>query len=160
MKMPPEDYLISIFSRDDCKRLIQKDINKLPDTAAIRDVIAMLRSNWYGYVCILNHDENLLGLVTERDILRHFGSKNYDQNQPATSIMTRDFEKIECQETIREIAITLLRNTFRHLAIFEKGKLLGIVSARDFIHYLVEYFAETVYTVLPSQPTQDKREGA
>lgn len=160
MKMPSEDYLISIFSKDDCKRLIQKDINKLPDTATIRDVIAMLRSNWYGYVCILNHDENLLGIVTERDILSFFGSKNYDQNQPATSIMTRDFEKIECEETIREIALTLFRNTFRHLAIFEKGKLLGIVSARDFIHYLVEYFAETVYTVLPSQPTQEKREGA
>ncbi len=158
--MSPEDYLISMFRKDDCRRLIQKDINKLPKTATIRDAIAILRSNWYGYVCILDDEGKLLGIITERDILKFIGNEIFEEEKLATTIMSKEFEQIECRESISEIALTLYRNTFRHLAILEKGKLLGIVSARDFIHYLVEYFAETVYTVLPSQPTQDRREGA
>lgn len=158
--MTQEDFLISMFKKDDCKRLIQKNINILSYTGTIRDAITILRSNWYGYVCILDKDEHLLGIITERDILSSIGSENFNEINSATTIMTKDFKTIECKESIAEIALTLYRNTFRHIAILEEGKLLGIVSARDFIHYLVEYFAETVYTVLPGQPTQDRREGA
>ncbi|MHA2108916.1 MAG: CBS domain-containing protein, partial [Candidatus Hodarchaeales archaeon] len=67
---------------------------------------------------------------------------------------------IECRESIAQIALTLYKNTFIHLPILDEGKLIGIVSARDFIHYLVEYFAESVHTLKPAQPTQDRREGA
>ena len=158
--MTQDDYIISLFRKDDCKRLIQKKINKLSYKATIRDAISTLRSNWYGYVCILDNEENLLGIITERDILRFIGSENFNENDLATSIMTGDFKKIECKKPITEIALALYRNTFRHIAILEEGKLIGIVSARDFIHYLVEYFAETVHTVLPGQPTQYRREGA
>jgi signal-transduction protein with cAMP-binding, CBS, and nucleotidyltransferase domain len=158
--MTQEDYLISLLRKDDCKRLIKKDINKISYTATIREAITKLRSNWNGYVCILDKEEKLQGIITERDILSFIGSENFNENNLATTIMTKDFKTIECKESITEIALTLYRNTFRHIAILEEGKLLGIVSARDFIHYLVEYFAETVHTILPGQPTQDRREGA
>ncbi|PWI47400.1 hypothetical protein CEE45_11915 [Candidatus Heimdallarchaeota archaeon B3_Heim] len=158
--MPKEDYLISIFRKDDCKRLIRSELNALPESASIREAIDALRSQWSSYVCILDEEKKLLGIITERDILRYIGSGTLDEKALAVSIMNTDYHTIECQESIAQIALTLHKNTFMHLPILDEGNLIGIVSARDFIHYLVEYFAESVHTLKPAQPTQDRREGA
>ncbi|MHA1976360.1 MAG: CBS domain-containing protein [Candidatus Hodarchaeales archaeon] len=158
--MPQEDYLISIFRKDDCKRLIRSELNALSESATIRNAIDALRSQWSSYVCILNGEQNLMGIITERDILRYIGSGTLDENALAITIMNSDYHTIECKESIAQIALTLYKNTFMHLPILDEGKLVGIVSARDFIHYLVEYFAESVHTLKPAQPTQERREGA
>jgi signal-transduction protein with cAMP-binding, CBS, and nucleotidyltransferase domain len=158
--MTKEDYLISIFRKEDCKRLIRGELNSLPETATIRDAIIALQSQWTGYVCILDENKNLLGIIAERDILSCFGENKFTEDDSAKLIMDTNFKMIECRESIAEIALTLYKTTFKHLAIVEDGKLIGIVSARDFISYLVEYIAESVYTVSPSQPPQDQREGA
>ncbi|MHA2156277.1 MAG: CBS domain-containing protein [Candidatus Hodarchaeales archaeon] len=158
--MPQEDYLISMFRKDDCKRLIRSKLNALPESATIREAIDALRSQWSSYVCILDGEHKLKGIITERDILRHIGSGTLDENASVKTIINTDYHTIECKESIAQIALTLYKNTFMHLPILDEGKLIGIVSARDFIHYLVEYFAESVHTLKPAQPTQDKREGA
>ncbi|WP_455139517.1 CBS domain-containing protein [Candidatus Hodarchaeum mangrovi] len=158
--MTKEDYLISIFRKEDCKRLIRREINSISEDATIRDAIIALQSQWTGYVAILDNDKNLLGIITERDILRCFGENKFTEDDSAKSIMKTNFKTIECRESIAEIVLTLYKTTFKHLAIVEEGKLIGIVSARDFISYLVEYIAESVYTISPSQPPQDQREGA
>ena len=158
--MTQEDYIISIFRKDDCRRIITNDLNEIPKTATIRDAIDALRTKWESYVCILDENRTLLGIITERDILQYIATSKLDEKAPATSIMTTDFETVECSETIAVIAVKLYRNSFKHLPIYDENKLVGIVSARDFIHYLDDYFAETVYNVSPGQPKQERREGA
>ena len=158
--MKQEDYITSIFRKDDCKRLIRQELNAIPDSATIRDAIDALNSRWASYVAILDQNQNLLGIISERDILRYLGSTKLNESALATTIMTTDYHTIECEDSIAQIALTLHRTTFMHLPIYSQGKLLGIVSARDFIHYIIEYFAESVYTVLPDQPPQERREGA
>ena len=158
--MAPEDYIISIFQRDDCKRIIRRDLNEITETATIRDAIDALRLKWENYVCILGENRKLLGIITERDILQHIAMSTLDEKAPATSIMTSDFQTVECSESIAVIATKIYKNSFKHLPIYDNDKLVGIVSARDFIHYLDDYFAETVYNVSPGQQTHNKREGA
>lgn len=158
--MTQEDYIVSIFRRDDCKRIIQRELNELPETATIRDAMDALRLKWENYVCILDDNRNLLGIITERDILQCIATSNLDENAPATNIMTTDFQRAECSEKIAGIADKLHKNSFKHLPIYTNDKLVGIISARDFIHYLDDHFAETVYNVSPGQKTHDRREGA
>jgi signal-transduction protein with cAMP-binding, CBS, and nucleotidyltransferase domain len=157
--MTQEDYIVSIFRRDDCKRIIRNDLNEIPETATIREAIDALRTKWENYVCIMDENRKLLGIITERDILKKIATSKLDEKAQATTIMTTDFQTVECSETIAGIAVKLYKNSFKHMPIYDNNKLVGIVSARDFIHYLDDYFAETVYTVSPPQ-TQDRREGA
>jgi signal-transduction protein with cAMP-binding, CBS, and nucleotidyltransferase domain len=158
--MTKEDYIVSIFRRDDCKRIIQRELNELPKTATIRDAMDALRLKWENYVCILDDNRKLLGIITERDILQCIATSTLDENAPATNIMTTDFQSVECSEKIAGIAVKLLKNSFKHLPIYTNDKLVGIISARDFIHYLDDHFAETVYNVSPGQKAHDRREGA
>ena len=83
--MTQEDYIISIFRKDDCKRLIRSELNALSETATIRDAIDALRSQWSSYVCILDEERQLLGIITERDILRYIGSGSLDEDAAAVS---------------------------------------------------------------------------
>ena len=158
--MTPEDYIVSIFRRDDCKRIIRNYLNEIPETATIRDAIDALRLKWENYVCILDENRKLLGIITQRDVLQHIATSTLDEKAPATSIMTTDFQTVECSETVAGIAIKIYKNSFQHLPIYNNDELVGIVSARDFIHYLDDYFAETVYNVSPGQQTHNRREGA
>ena len=158
--MNQEDYIISIFRKDDCRRLIHHDLNEIPEKATVREAIDALRTKWESYVCILDDNRQLLGIITERDILKQIASSSIDETAPATTIMATDYQTIQCKENIAGIARKLYKTTFMHLPIYDNNELVGIVSARDFIHYLVDYFAETVYNVSPGQPTHDEREGA
>ena len=54
-RMKQEDYIISIFRKDDCKRLIRQELNAISDSATIRDAIDALNSRWASYVCLLDH---------------------------------------------------------------------------------------------------------
>ncbi|MFX0151797.1 MAG: cyclic nucleotide-binding/CBS domain-containing protein [Candidatus Hodarchaeota archaeon] len=154
------DSLISLFRKDQCRRLIRKEINILPESATIKDVLQSFHEKKIDYACLIDENDNLIGIVTERNIVRWVGTTDAVEGALAKTIMRKDFLIMESSESISKLVMTMYNNTFQHIPISEQGKLVGVVSARDFIHYLIDYFAESVYTVLPGQPTQERREGA
>ncbi|MFX0173485.1 MAG: cyclic nucleotide-binding/CBS domain-containing protein [Candidatus Hodarchaeota archaeon] len=154
------DSLVSLFRKDQCRRLIRKEINILPQSATIKDVLRSFHEKKIDYACLIDDDNNLIGIVTERNIVRWVGTTDVDEGAPAKTIMKKDFLIMESSVSISKLVMTMYNNTFQHIPVTEQGKLVGVISARDFIHYLIDYFAESVYTVLPGQPTQERREGA
>lgn len=154
------DSLISLFRKDQCSRLIRKEINILPESATIKDVLLSFHEKKIDYACLVDDDYKIVGIVTERNIVRWTGTTDVVEEAPAKTIMNKDLVLIESSEPISKLVMTMYNNTFQHIPIVEQGKLVGVVSARDFIHYLIDYFAESVYTVLPGQPAQQRKEGA
>ncbi len=155
------DYLIALFRKDQCSRLIRTELNVLPQTATIEEAIIALRDKKIDYVCIIDEDESFLGLITEHNIAQWVGKNTrLDEKSLASTIMVTDLICMENHEPISKLVMTMYNHTFQHIPITDRGKIVGVVSSRDFVHYLIEYFAESVYNILPDQPTQKDREGA
>jgi CBS domain-containing protein len=75
--------------------------------------------------------ERLIGIMTERDVLRAVGSGRIDGT--VAEWMTRDPITVDSHATHGEAAMMMIHGGFRHVPIVDAGKLVGIVSIRDLL---------------------------
>jgi CBS domain-containing protein len=73
----------------------------------------------------------LVGIFTERDIVRAL-SQDFDApGHPISDWMTKEPRTIGPDTTVEEALETMLSGGFRHLPVAEGGSVLGMVSMRD-----------------------------
>jgi CBS domain-containing protein len=81
-------------------------------------------------------DGRLIGIVTERDVLRAVGSGNVDGL--VGDWMTRHPETVDADESTQQAGVVMIHGGFRHLPVLDDGKPVGIVSIRDLMRVALE----------------------
>lgn len=95
-------------------------------------------------------NERLVGMVSHTDLLR-ISFSGLDESDDSIvpviyemysvpEIMTRVPIFVEATTTIKEVAEILSRQSFHSLPVLDKGKLVGIVTTTDLIHYLLAQY--------------------
>jgi CBS domain-containing protein len=102
-------------------------LTEVADRMVARDV---------GAVLVLE-DERLVGILTERDVLRAVAG-GLDEGTIVADWMTRDPETMEPDEPIRQAAVLMIHGGFRHLPIVEGDKVVGMLSIRDLMRVVLE----------------------
>lgn len=102
-----------------------------PSTMSIEAVAAMSKAG-VGSVLVVE-DDALLGIFTERDVLRAFDRMHADPARvsPISKGMTRKPQTIDPDATVGEAMDRMLDGGFRHLPVTDGDTLVGIVSMRD-----------------------------
>ena len=111
-----------------------RDVITTPPHRTLREVVAMLAARGVGAVVVADASMNVLGILSERDVVRviaHDGAAALDDQvsrhmTPKVSTVTRDTSLDELMETMTE-------GRFRHLPVVEEGRLIGIVSIGDVV---------------------------
>lgn len=75
----------------------------------------------------------LIGILTERDVLRAAASGSDLTTSPVTAWMTRDPTTAAPDMASDEALDVMLNHGFRHLPVVEGRELMGIVSIRDIV---------------------------
>jgi CBS domain-containing protein len=81
--------------------------------------------------------ERLVGILTERDVLRAAAAGIRDDTTVA-DWMTRDPETMEPDEPIRQAAVLMIHGGFRHMPIVEGEQVVGMLSIRDLMRVVLE----------------------
>lgn len=79
----------------------------------------------------------LIGILTERDIMRAVARRTHSSVTRVREWMTADPITASPGMDADEAARTMLGQGFRHLPVVEDGRAVGIVSLRDFARSLV-----------------------
>ena len=106
-------------------------------------------------------NERLLGICTERDLVKVLATEG-NLNAPVRSIMIPDPVSLTPKDSLAEAISLMSGRGFRQLPVVDaEGRILGVLTARGILHYLVEHFPKVVYTLPPAphHRTQE-REGA
>src|SRR5262249_46977051 len=78
------------------------------------------------------HEERLIGIISERDIIRKLVSSEREiANVKVVDIMSTDLITVPPSMTVTEAMQIVTNKRFRHLPVVENGKLIGIVSIGD-----------------------------
>lgn len=78
-------------------------------------------------------DEELVGIVTDRDLRIRYASKALSPQTPIDEIMTSNPETIDASKSLFETTLFMTQRGFHHLPIIENGKLAGVVTTSDLI---------------------------
>ena len=102
-----------------------------PSTTMAQAVAAMSKAR-VGSVLVLE-DGALLGIFTERDVLRAFDQMHADPARVSTISkgMTLEPQTIDADATVGEAMDRMLDGGFRHLPVIDGEKLVGVISLRD-----------------------------
>jgi CBS domain-containing protein len=73
----------------------------------------------------------LVGILTERDVLRAAASGTDLTEAPVAAWMTKDPESAAPDTTVQEAAQLMLLHGFRHLPVVQGREVCGVVSLRD-----------------------------
>jgi len=128
--------------------------------AALSEVLQLLRAQNTGGVLVCE-EGRLLGIFTERDALRLMASGE-DLDQPVSQVMTCDPISIKADENVGKAIKMMSEGGYRQLPILAPdGTPTGLATVYGIVHYLVDHFPQTIYT-LPPEPgsVPSEREGA
>ncbi|MEN0079343.1 MAG: CBS domain-containing protein [Pseudomonadota bacterium] len=112
-----------------------------PMTAApsdtVREAVAHMSEKNYGAVVVVGEGDQVLGMVTERDIMRRVVNAGVDPNATALSeIMTPDVRVAKEDDELVEWMRIMSNERFRRLPVVDdQGALVSIVTQGDFVSY-------------------------
>ncbi|MDX1413847.1 MAG: CBS domain-containing protein [Candidatus Promineifilaceae bacterium] len=98
----------------------------------VRAAINKLAENRIGALLVVNETGKLIGIISERDIVRRAAQDPDFSLQPVGDVMTRRVKVGLPQDDIMSVAHTMTEGRFRHLPIVDDNyNLVGMISIGD-----------------------------
>lgn len=106
-----------------------------PETT-IAEVARQMRTGDSDSVAVMS-EGRLVGIITERDLVRAIADGVDPQQARAEVVMTADPATVDADEDVAVVAVKMMKLGVRHLPVVNKaGKPVGLVSARNLVAIL------------------------
>ena len=110
--------------------LMVKDVLTVEPSDTIGEAAEKMNASNVGAVVVMEDMVRIVGIVTERDLLRAVASRARAAEARVRQWMTPNPVTISPDLEIEEAAKIMFDNNFRHLPVVKDGRALGIVSLR------------------------------
>jgi CBS domain-containing protein len=113
----------------------------------LKEAIDVLVQHNIGALLVLAADKSLVGILSERDIIRHIARDEHVLSQPVSSIMTSDVITGRPQDDVQSVLLTMTQRRFRHLPIKDGDALIGIISIGDVVKAQMDEYQGEIDTL-------------
>ena len=103
------------------------------ESTPLDEVIEIFIEKNVGGTPVVDKDDVLISIITERDVIRHLIDKVEGTVQ---DYMTEDPIVATPGMRLKDVARVMLRNGFRRLPVISEDRLIGMVTSTDFIRLL------------------------
>ncbi len=104
------------------------------DDVTIADVANLLSQHRIGAILVLGKAREILGIISERDIVRAISLNGADAlGMIAGQIMTRTVRTAAPDTTVSSAMELMTASRFRHIPVVADGVLVGMVSIGDIV---------------------------
>ena len=129
------ETLVTKLSKRECFTLSELDTLK---TASEK-----LQKNNVGAMPVLSKQNNeIIGIVSERDLARFIFQDEFNNELSVTKIMTQQIITCNLDTSVTELMEIVTHKKIRHIPIVDGKKILGIVSVGDVINHIIEQYKE------------------
>lgn len=116
-----------------------REVVTMRPEATLEQVAAVLAQNRIGAVVMTDEDDRIVGIISERDVVRVIGEDGADAlARPASTAMTASVKICSEDQTIHQIMESMTMGRFRHMPVERDGRIAGIVSIGDVVKLRME----------------------
>ena len=112
------------------KDVMRKNIKTIKENDSVKTAARIMKYGDIGSVVVLNKKKEVIGIVTKSDIVYKFVA---GEKKTVKQIMTKKLITVSPHEAIDKAAEIMAKYHIEKLLVFDKGKVLGIISATDIL---------------------------
>jgi CBS domain-containing protein len=101
-----------------------------PD-ATVRELLTELAAHNVGALVVSEDGSSAIGIVSERDVVRHLNDGDAVLDGPVSAIMTASIHVGEPDDSLDRLMTLMTEHRVRHVPVVKDGALVGIVSIGD-----------------------------
>jgi len=117
------------------------------DMKAIK-AVEILDEKKVGALIVLDKDENVSGIISERDFLyKSYKKEGAREMFSVTDLMTPVENMYVAKKTDKpqDVMKLMLKKRIRHVPVMDEGAIVGLISIGDLLNYLLEKYEEEAF---------------
>ncbi len=119
------------------KDIMTKNVISVKKETPIFEALEVLAANDITGIPVVREDMILVGVLSEKDVLRLAYAQEDASQKTVDDFMTQPAIHFDENENFLDICDCLVTNYFRRIPVTSQGKLVGIISRRDIINYIL-----------------------
>lgn len=117
------------------KAIMNTHVLSISRNEDIYEAINMMALNNVTGLPVVDENENLVGIITEKDVLTLLYNLD-DKPGLVRDFMTSEVVCFDQEDDLNDVVDALGTNPFRRVPILNDGRLVGIISRKDIIAYI------------------------
>jgi CBS domain-containing protein len=110
------------------------DVATISHSATVREAVAAMRERSIGALVVTGSTPPLVGIVSERDVVRHLGQHGATVlDEPVSSIMSSSVTTCDPSTSCTTLMGMMTEHRIRHVPVLDHGELVGLVSIGDVV---------------------------
>ncbi len=130
------------------KRILETKGNQcwtINNEATVYDALVMLAEKHIGAVLVVDDNQKLVGIFTERDYARKLILKgHFSKESKVKEYMSTNLKVVNPETSIMDCMEIMTENRFRHLPVFKDDKLCGLISIGDIVNRIIQSQKTTI----------------
>jgi CBS domain-containing protein len=116
-----------------------REVVTIAPSASLASAVGLLVEKCIGAVLILGADRRVVGILSERDVVRALAERGAGAlEEPVSQTMTREVSTCNENESVFNIMERMTDERSRHVPVVDQGKLVGIVSIGDVVKHRLQ----------------------
>jgi CBS domain-containing protein len=116
-----------------------RDVVTIEPSASLTAATRLLAEKRIGAVLVLGADRHIVGILSERDIVRAIAERGADVlGEPVSVAMTRKVSTCNEADMVLNVMERMSAGKFRHMPVIDQGRPVGMISIGDVVKYRLE----------------------
>ncbi|MEF1202318.1 DUF294 nucleotidyltransferase-like domain-containing protein [Vibrio owensii] len=131
------------FTTAKARKILSREPVTLEAGATVREAAILMAEEGVTALLIVrtqediteDDDDQLLGILTEKDLCVRVLAEGRDSDIPVSEVMSYDVVSLDYSAYVFEAMLTMLRYNVHHLPILKDKKPIGVISMTDIVRY-------------------------
>jgi CBS domain-containing protein len=113
-------------------------IHSIAPEATVRELLDVLADRNIGALIVSSDGDTMLGIVSERDIVRKLRDAENALDMAVADIMTTEVRVCSPDDSFGELMAVMTEHRVRHVPVIDDGRLVGVLSIGDAVKHRME----------------------
>lgn len=134
-KLKEEAIVNSSLENTQIDQLYHSPIATIHQDADIQTAAIKMTDLGYSSLVITDDNQQVAGIVTDKDFRRRFATQSLNGSDNIATIMSKDIVTLDVNHSAFDALLTMNQHHIHHLPITQQGKLKGMLTITDLMHF-------------------------